>query len=294
MCTRPLTAYHNPEGGRPIFGWEGEKNGYTKLQLPCGKCTDCTKDYYTSWATRGSRELSQWESSLFVTLTYSDEHLPSDRSLNKEHVQLFLKRLKKRMGSSKSNPIRQIYTGEYGEHTRRPHYHLILFNLDFADKTEHYKTSQGHQVFRSGLLESLWTYGHSEFGYATPATIAYLCKYVLKKVPRKLRDKPLEIFADGKKFLVSHEFLETSRNPGIGAYLRGSESLRKGFLSVDGVKKKLPKYYLEWLRKNEPETYDYISNYKFDFMSEKEKETPLRMQQRENAQKKLTDTKKKL
>ena len=27
MCTRPLTAFSNPEGGRPIFGYEGVRLG---------------------------------------------------------------------------------------------------------------------------------------------------------------------------------------------------------------------------------------------------------------------------
>ena len=120
MCTRELTAFINPDGGRPIFGWEGEKNGYPILKLPCGKCPECCKDYYTQWATRGSRELAQWETSLFITLTYDEENLPHDKSLNKKHVQDFIKRVKKRFNSTKENPIRQIYCGEYGTQTLRP------------------------------------------------------------------------------------------------------------------------------------------------------------------------------
>ena len=115
MCTREITAYVNPDGGRPIFGWEGVKNGLPELKLPCGKCPECCKDYYTSWATRGSRELSQWDSTVFVTLTYNDENLPPDNSLRKKDVQDFFKRLKKEFNSTKENPIRQIYCGEYGE-----------------------------------------------------------------------------------------------------------------------------------------------------------------------------------
>lgn len=292
MCTRQITAFVNPDGGRPLFGYEGEKAGTPKIKLPCGKCPECCKDYYTSWTTRGSREILNWDSSLFITLTYSDEHLPKNRSLNKKHVQDFIKRLKKFMGSSRENPIRQSYCGEYGERTKRPHYHLILYNLDFPDKTPHYTTDQGHIVYRSETLERLWTFGHSEFGYATHATIAYLYKYILKKVPRSKKQRPLELMFEGQKYLVEHEFIESSRNPGIGACLRGSESLKKGFLSVDGVKKKLPKYYLEWLRKNDPDTYDNIQNMKFDFMELKPHEDEKRLAQKEKAQKLLTDTKK--
>lgn len=294
MCTRPLTAYQNPDGGRPIFGWAGEKRGLPEIHLPCGKCPECCKDYYTSWATRGSRELMRWDTSVFITLTYSDENLPPDNSLDKSHIQKFIKRVKKRFCSTKENPIRQTYCGEYGETTNRPHYHAILYNCDFPDKTLHRITDQGHNVYISETLSKLWGKGFAEFGYATPATIAYLYKYILKKKSRKEKILPLEIFRDGITYVVEHEFIQSSRNPGIGAHMRGSSSLKKGFLSVDGVKKKIPKYYLEWLKKNDPVTYDYISNLKFDFMNELPKEGALRRSQKELAQKKLTDTKKRL
>lgn len=295
MCTQPLEAFENPEGGRPIFGFEGVKNGYRKVELPCGKCPECQKDYYTSWATRGSRELMRWESSVFITLTYDDDHLPSDNSLNKKHVQDFIKRVKFEFKSSKKNPIRQTYCGEYGERTKRPHYHAILYNVDFVDKRKHYRSPQGYQVYTSQMLSRLWGMGIAEFGYATPASIAYVYKYILKKRTRKEKLRgPLVIERDGVTYEVAHEFIESSRNPGIGAHMRGSKSLKKGFLSVDGKKQKLPKYYLEWLRKNDPETYDRISNLKFDFMAKLPKESALRKKQKQEAQKKLTDSKKRM
>jgi len=294
MCTREITAYQNPSGGRPIFGWEGVKNGLPEIKLPCGKCPECCKDYYTSWATRGSRELSQWDSSLFITLTYDEEHLPDDKSLNKKHIQDFIKRVKKHFKSTKENPIRQTYCGEYGTKTGRPHYHCILYNADFADKKRHYKSAGGHQVYTSELLSTLWGKGHAEFGFATPASIAYLYKYILKKRSRKEKLKPLTLEIDGVCYDVAHEFIESSRNPGIGAHLRGSDSLKKGFLTVNGVKKKIPKYYMEDLKKNDPLTHEIMKNDKFDFMQSLPKDSPLRKAQKEEAQKLLTDTKKRM
>jgi len=294
VCTRPLICYQNPDGGRPIFGEVGRKEGLPELKLPCGKCPECCKDYYTQWATRGSRELAQWDSSLFITLTYDEEHLPDDRSLNKKHVQDFIKRVKKHFHSTRGNPIRQTYCGEYGSLTKRPHYHVILYNTYFDDLKPHYISPGGHQVFTSETLSRLWGKGNTEFGYATPATIAYLYKYILKKKTRKEKERPFTIEHEGITYDVAHEFIESSRNPGIGACLRGSSSLRKGYLYVNGSKKKLPKYYLEWLRVNEPDVFDEISNMKFDFFNSKPKETEFRRQQKENAQKLLTDTKRKM
>lgn len=294
MCTREITAFQNPSGGRPIFGWVGIKDGLREIKLPCGKCPECQKDYYTMWATRGAKELSQWDSSVFITLTYNDENLPADKSLNKKHVQDFIKRVKKHFRSSKENPIRQIYCGEYGTQTLRPHYHVILFNVDFVDKEKHYFSNSGHQVFRSATLERLWKKGNAEFGFAEPSSIAYLFKYILKKKTRKEKRQPLTLELSDGCYDVEHEFIEASRNPGIGAFLRGSESVKKGYVSVNGVKKKLPKYYLEDLKKHSPDVYEKISNDRFDHVSSRPVETSLRKKQKEVAQKLLTDTKKKL
>lgn len=294
MCTQPFKCYQNPTGGRPIFGWEGIKQGLSEMDLPCGKCPECCKDYYTSWATRGSRELAQWESSLFVTLTYNEEHLPSDKSLNKKDVQDFIKRLKKKFKSTKENPIRQVYCGEYGTKTSRPHYHIILFNCDFNDKRKHYFSPAGHQVYTSKTLSELWPFGNSEFGFAEASSIAYLFKYILKKKSRKEKQKPYNLEIDGITYDVAHEFIEASRNPGIGAWMRDSDSIKKGYLTVNGQKKKIPKYYLEHLKKVDPETYHHLSDQKQDYMLKQPKETALRKKQKQEAQKLLTDTKKKL
>lgn len=294
MCTRENTAYQNPSGGRPIFGYEGIRLGLPIQKLPCGTCPECMKNYYTDWATRGSRELSRWDSSLFITATYDEENLPGNNSLKKKDIQDFIKRCKKYFRSSKQNPIRQTYCGEYGEKTKRPHYHVILYNADFKDKKKHYISPQGHQVYTSETLTRLWGKGNVEFGYATPASIAYLYKYILKRKTRKEKKQPLVIERDGITYEVEHEFIESSRNPGIGAHMRSSKSIKKGYLTVDGVRKSLPKYYLEHIKKTDPRLYEQIKDLRFDHAQTKEKESSLRKKQKEETQKKLTDTKKRL
>lgn len=291
MCTRELTAYENPEGGRPIFGWTGRKLGLPELKLPCGKCPECQKDYYTQWAARGSRELLRWPTSLFITLTYNEKNLPHDHSLNKKEIQDFIKRLKKTMGSSKENPIRQIYCGEYGTKTHRPHYHVILFNCDFTDRKPFRISERGDQIYTSERLTSLWGKGNVEFGIATPGGVAYLFKYILKK---KTRKEKLEPYVLPNGLCVEHEFIEASRNPGIGAHLRDSDSIKKGYLFIDGVRTKLPKYYKEHLKVTNPRTHEKLADLRFDYAKTKKPETELRKKQKEAAQKRLTDTKKRL
>lgn len=300
MCTRQSKAFIDPDGGPYIFGYEGVRRGLTETLVDCRHCPECQKNYYTDWATRGHRELLRWESSLFITATYNDEHLPENGSLDKSECQRLIKRIKKYFNSSVSNPIRQIYCGEYGtQATRRPHYHIILFNAAFEDGKPFRITDQGHQVYTSKTLNQLWSkkgrpIGNIEFGYATPASVAYLFKYILKKKSRKEKLKPNYIERDGVTYEVAHEFIEASRNPGIGAHLKASDSIKKGFLTVNGVRKRLPKYYLEHLREHDPATYDEISNLKFDFHQSRPHESPLRKKQKEDAQQRLTDTKKRL
>lgn len=243
-------------------------------------------------ALRGSRELMQWDSSLFITLTLDDKH--NDGSLHKKDhpnsITNFIKRLKKRFKSSKLNPIRQIYCGEYGNQTRRPHYHAIIFNCDFIDRSNHYLSEQGHQLYTSPTLNSLWPFGHSEFGYATTATIGYIYKYILKKKSRKERQKPLII--NGKQ--VEHEFIEGSRNPGIGAVARNSTSLIKGFMTSNGTKLSVPKYYLDYLKIHNPSAFQAIQEKNENYFENKTPLTEKELRQKEQYQLLVTDTKRRM
>ena len=71
------------------------------------------------------------EDNCFITLTYDDENIPWDGSLNKQHFQAFMKRLR---WHNKEKKIRYFHVGEYGEQLSRPHYHALIFNHDFDDK----------------------------------------------------------------------------------------------------------------------------------------------------------------
>ena len=57
MCLTQITAYQNPEGGRPIFGWAGVKAGLPEIKTSLRQCAECIHDYYSYWATRGYYEL---------------------------------------------------------------------------------------------------------------------------------------------------------------------------------------------------------------------------------------------
>jgi hypothetical protein len=114
----------------------------------------------------------------FITLTYNNEHLPSDGSLNYEVFQLFMKRLRKKYGKG----IRFYMCGEYGDKLGRPHFHACLFGHDFADKKLWKTTDSKSKLYRSAELEKLWPYGFSSVGDVTFESAAYVARYIMKKV----------------------------------------------------------------------------------------------------------------
>lgn len=171
-CYSPLPAYMNSDGE---VVWS-RKSGVYPLPLPCGKCAGCKKRRSEDWALRCFHESLSYEHNSFLTLTYSDEYYPPNGSLDKTHLQNFMKRLRKRISPRR---VRFFACGEYGEQFGRPHYHIVLFNYDFPDRYV-WKMSKGNYLYRSDELEELWPFGDSIIGVASMATMRYCIKYSTK------------------------------------------------------------------------------------------------------------------
>lgn len=175
------------------------------------------------------------ELNVFITLTYSDEFLPPDGSLVKRHFQTFMKRLRKLHGHRK---VRYFHCGEYGDQTNRPHYHAILFGIDFADKRLHSKNAQGNPLYVSDTLDKLWGLGNCWLGAVTFESAAYVARYCLKKVNGDLAESHYE----GRE----PEYATMSRRPGIGAgwYEAFKDDVYPSdFVVLRGHKVSPPKYY---------------------------------------------------
>lgn len=198
-------------------------------------------------------ESKLYDQNCFLTLTYSDETVPTNYSLNLRHVQLFIKRLRK----SLPQRIRFYLCGEYGDQLGRPHYHAIIFNHDFPDKTL-FKRINGKAHYTSDLLTNLWKQGHATTADVTYESAAYCARYVTKKIKtsdefglnRYFRLSPI----DGQMHLVKPEFSVMSRRPGIGyKYVEQykSDFYPSGFVVVNGVKQAPPRYYVQQLTEAE-------------------------------------------
>ncbi len=180
-CYHPLTAWRSRERGptgKQVVVFDRREAVSFSFTLPCGQCIGCRLERSRQWAMRCVHEASLHDENCFITLTYDDEHLPSDGSLNKKHFQDFMKRLRKRVGDRR---IRFYHCGEYGELYRRPHYHALLFGFDFGDKTL-FTVRNENRIHTSEFLDSVWQRGYSSIGDVTFDSAAYVARYVMKKV----------------------------------------------------------------------------------------------------------------
>lgn len=182
--------------------------------------------------------------SVFVTLTYDDEHLPADRCVSKRVLSDFIRRLRR----SVDFPVRFFGVGEYGELSFRPHYHALLFGIHFADAVELKRAADGSPLFRSATLERLWPFGLSSFGTVTFASAQYVAGYCVKKISGPLAaDYYRRVDATtGEVYNLTPEFGLMSRRPGIGATWfdkYGSDVYPSDQVIQEGRPGKPPRYY---------------------------------------------------
>lgn len=255
-------------------------NERRELEVPCGTCIGCRLEYARNWATRCLHESKLWPENSFLTLTYDDAHLPNKASLVPKHLQLFLKRLRKKYGQPVRykvrvngeeltrvkylRPIRFFGCGEYGEHTARPHYHCVVFNWDPPDRVFCKKSESGDSLYTSDAVDELWGYGNCWVGAASYKSAGYVARYALKKVydPKKAGEH-----YNGRE----PEFLRMSRRPGVGhgwATRFMSDWYRDDCVVVDGIKRKPPRYYDSLYEKAEPGVFAGIKRKRFEEAAE--------------------------
>lgn len=251
-CYRPFEAYRAPHGGIAF----DTKNGYVDqpIKVRCGRCIGCRVDYSRSWAARCLHEAKLHTASCVVTLTYDDARLPPNGSLRKRDVQLFLKRLRKRLHPGK---VSYLYCGEYGEQFDRPHYHIILFGY-WPEDGRPWRKKGANQYYRSPALEKLWAQGNVEFGALTYTAARYVAGYVFKKVYGDDADRHYKRVdpSTGELVEVIPEFVNMSTRPAIGKrwFQRyQGDYFPSDHIVVDGKKFAVPPYYLKLLKKGDEE-----------------------------------------
>lgn len=157
--------------------------------------------------------------------------------------------------------IRFFHCGEYGEETKRPHYHAIIFGHDFADKKLLYKSKRGDSVYTSAKLDGLWTHGQCSIGDVTFESAAYVARYVTKKITGKMAlDHYNTINKETGEVLSERlpEYTTMSRRPGLGKNWFDkftSDVFPYDEVIIRGKRMKPPKYYSALYEQLEPEKF---------------------------------------
>lgn len=224
------------------------------IKLPCRQCIGCRLETSRTWATRCVHETKSHQFNTWITLTYTDEHLPKKYNTGIIHpvtkrpiyagsldpliIPRYIRKLRKSclLPQTKinrneiillqSNPfkiirapiLRYYYGAEYGEKYARPHYHICLFGISFQDTKLIQTTPQGFKLYESETAKKYWPYGNHMIGELNFETAAYTARYIMKKITGQKQKKHYEkIDADtGEIIIINPEFNEMSRDPGIG------------------------------------------------------------------------------
>lgn len=183
-CYYPLQVFqHKYLKGKVLFDRKYRYNDlYAPLKIPCSQCIGCRLEHARQWAMRCMHEAALYEDNCFITLTYDNDHLPKNGFLERRDFQLFMKRLRKHFAGV---TIRTFYCGEYGSKLGRPHFHAILFNLDFHDKLVYKqvrkKDGSSYFLYNSETLDKIWRKGFAVIGNVTSESAGYVAQYTLKK-----------------------------------------------------------------------------------------------------------------
>lgn len=242
--------------------WRG-----VRLDLPCGQCVGCRLERSRQWAVRCMHEASLYDENSFLTLTYSEDNLPVNSSLDVSHYQDFMKRLRKSIAPRR---VRYYHCGEYGEvcakcglskmlcrdgyepSIGRPHYHALLFGYASPDR-KYFSERSGNRIYTSASMSKLWPYGHSVEGDVTFESAAYVARYVMKKVTGGK--------ADDWYGLRKPEYTTMSRRPGIGArwYDRyKSDVYPLDRVVVNGKETRPPRFYDRLYEKDDRASFEAI------------------------------------
>lgn len=260
MCTSPLLAWRTA-GGDVVFVERMGKDVVHELQLPCKQCMECRLARSRHWAMRCLHEGSLYERNAYVTLTYDDANLPVRGDLRYRDFQLFMKRLRKWNGGD----VRFYMCGEYGGRTGRPHYHAILFGVDFDDR-QLYRMSGEFPVDRSNVLRRLWKYGDAFVGNLSFESAAYIARYCVQKITGSnakyhYARSSDPVFGPVFNYQITPEFNKMSLKPGIGAPWLDkfkSDVFPHDYVVLNGKKVGVPKYYDKLFKRQDEDTFEQI------------------------------------
>lgn len=232
-----------------------------QLVFDCGKCIFCRKKKSYELASRCVLHASLYKKNCFLTLTYDESLSTYHNNFNYKDIQDFKKRLRSYVSRKFGHRIELFNVHEYGKNGKK-HWHLILFNHDFSDKTI-FSRKNDRPLYTSEQLSKLWPHGFCTIGDVSEASAMYQAQYTQK-------DFKNGNTSNGKK---SH-----SKHSGIGRpyFLKHyKQILTLGFVPFAGRKMPLPRYFEKLAHKHYCHFYD--KSYFFDNSERKASYRPFKL-----------------
>ena len=244
-------------------------NGEYKF-YPCGHCAACRKNDAVEWGLRSYFEAQDYEQSVFVTLTYDDEHLLQSKMpgynglLSPSHIKDFCKSF----SYYNRAPFRYFIGGEYGENTNRAHYHAILFGVDITSPAFYDKFWVQNKSGYNSYCKA-WPHGFTLLQPLTPQRCFYAAKYATKYTKAMIDEMKL--------FGQQPPFRRMSKGLGRNWFEKHKEEIAlRGYVQYKGCKLRIPRYYFDRLfPPDSPEKEAYYLNRKAFFKSYADKDLKL-------------------
>jgi len=236
----------------------------------CGKCIFCRKRKSKELAVRCVLHASLYKENCFLTLTYDETHETYKNTLVYSHIQTFKRNLRRYCDYHHDKKIQIFNVHEYGKKGKK-HWHLVIFNHNFSDKSFLFEKN-GNKLYTSEQLKKFWPYGHNTIGDVSEASAMYQAQYTQK---------------DFKHGNVTNEKKSHSKHSGIGRdyFLKHYEQiLSLGYIPFGNQKIPIPRYFEKLAHKHY--SHFYAPDNFIDTPERKKLYTPFKENQ---AQQKIAD-----
>lgn len=272
MCTNPIKIKVEKE----------------EITVKCGKCYTCKRQKAQEWAIKLINELQYHKKACFITLTFDNRILNDKESIavkkygakggfvlktdySMKYFQKFIKRLRKKYNDTY---ISFFHVAEYGEKTKRPHHHAIIYGINFEeDRHEGAKSKTGHEQYISDTLNKLWAAGACTVQDCNPNNIMYIAQYTLKKYKTNEDKQYRAKMTFSNRCKINTKFIRKYPELILKKYLEDKDGKR--YKIPESYKKTLKEdkneYYQYLYRIYETECLEYISNYSSTDLINKEK-----------------------
>lgn len=202
----------------------------------CGTCIFCRKRNSTELAIRCVLHASLYTANSFITLTYDEKKDDYHNNLCYKDIQDFKKRLRSHCDYHHQKKIQIFNVHEYGKNGKK-HWHLVVFNYDFPDKTL-YTVKNGNRLYSSKELEKLWPHGFNTVGDVTEASAMYQAQYTQKDITNGNTN-------NSRKSKSNHSGI--ARDYFLRHY---KQLLTLGYIPFNGRKIPLPRYFVRLAHKH--------------------------------------------